>query len=167
MKHLLTAIALSVVPLFAQAAPPTDESIKALFKVMKAEAVIEGVYASMVPMMRRTAEQGAGGAALSDAQKAAMERGLNRMADLLRTEMSWTRMEPLQIAIYRESFDQAEVDGLIAFYQSPVGQSYVSKMPVVTQRAMQEVQAQMQQLLPKVQALALELNAEMKAASGK
>lgn len=43
-------------------------------------------------------------------------------------------MEPIQIPIYRETFEQAEIDGLIAFYGSPVGQAFVNKMPTVSQK---------------------------------
>lgn len=38
----------------------------------------------------------------------------------------------MQLRIQRESFDQVEIDGLIQFYRSPIGQSLVRKIPVVT-----------------------------------
>jgi hypothetical protein len=85
------------------------------------------------------------------------------MSELIRTELSWVKMEPMQIRIYRESFDQAEIDGLIQFYRSPVGQSFVSKMPVVTQKAMAEMQVYMQQVMPKMQAAMQEMTAEVKS----
>ena len=59
-------------------------------------------------------------------------------------------MRPIYLGIYRETFDQAEIDGLIAFYRSPIGQSFVRKMPAVVQRSMAVTQTQMQVVMPKL-----------------
>ena len=62
---------------------------------------------------------------------------------------------------YREMFSQEEIDGLIAFYRTPVGQSLVSKQPELMKRTMtimQQCLAPMMQRIQKMsEATALEL----------
>jgi hypothetical protein len=56
----------------------------------------------------------------------------------------------MYIQIYKESFDQEDVDGLIAFYSSKVGQNYINKMPLAMQKTMAAVQQRMGPMLSRV-----------------
>lgn len=161
-RHTLASLALAGFAATAAAAPPTDESLRTLFAVSKAEAVLDSMYAALEPAMRQGMAQAAQGQTLSAEQQRVLERAPQRLAAVLRTELSWDKMLPTQMAIFRESFDQAEVDGLIAFYKSPVGQSFVNKMPAVQQKAMTAVQGHMQQVLPRIKAAMDEVLAEAK-----
>lgn len=163
MKALL-ALVLSLASLGANAAPPSDESIQTLFKVMKAETLLDGIYASIEPVMRQSIAQASQGQTLTDQQRRLMELAPQRLSELLRRELSWAKLEPIQLAIYRETFDQAEIDGLIAFYRTPVGQAFVDKMPLASQRAMLATQRQMQEVTPKIKAAMDALMAEVQAA---
>lgn len=167
MKTLLAALSLSLFALSASAAPPTDESIRTLFTVMKTEASLDQFYAVFEPAMVQGLVQTAAGKELTPEKKSIFDRYFLRVSELMRTEMSWAKLEPMHIKIYRESFDQAEIDGLIAFYGSPIGQSFASKMPVVTQKAMAEIQPYMQQLMPKIKTATQEMAKEIKMAESK
>ena len=162
MKQLLSLLLLSFAPLLAMAAPPSEESIAALFKVMIAESLIDSIYASIEPAMRQGMLQAAAGKTLTDEQKRVLELAPQKLSAIMRTEMSWEKMLPIQIAIYREGFEQSEIDGLISFYSSPIGQSFVNKMPVVTQKAMTSMQTYMQAVAPKIQAAMQQILAEAK-----
>ncbi len=126
--------------------------------------MVNGMYAALEPAMRQGMAQATGGKEPTQEQKRIMDRFAQRMSELMRSELSWAKMEPMQIRIYRESFEQTEVDGLIEFYRSPIGQSFLSKMPVVTQKAMAEMQVYMQQVLPKMQSAMQEMSTEVKSA---
>lgn len=39
--------------------------------------------------------------------------------------------------VYMESFTEAELDGILAFYSTPVGQKMTSELPVIMQKSMQ------------------------------
>ena len=75
-----------------------------------------------------------------------------KFAKVLREEMNWASMRPLFTQIYQESYTQEEVDGLVAFYQSPIGIAYTEKMPIVMQKTMTLVQARMGPMMEKMQA---------------
>ncbi|MDR7094348.1 DUF2059 domain-containing protein [Hydrogenophaga laconesensis] len=152
MKQTLAAALLgSMVSLTAHAAPPSDASIATLLSVTQSDKMLDTMYANMEQMIRQGMQQATAGKALSDEQKRVMELAPTRIARLMREEITWASMEPMIVQVYRESFDQAEIDGLIAFYQSPVGQSFVAKMPLVMQRSMDASQAQLQAFMPKLQ----------------
>jgi len=162
MRKLISLLALSGCSLAAVAAPPSDESILTLFKVMKAESLLDSVYATLEPAMKQSMEQAAAGKTLNAEQRRVLELAPQRLSQVLRTELSWEALQPIQVSIYRESFDQDEINALIAFYKSPIGQSFVNKMPLVTQKAMAATQSHMQHVIPKLKAAMDEVLAEAK-----
>jgi uncharacterized protein len=164
MKNLLVSLLLCCASVPGWANQPTDASLRALFAEMKLESMMDGMYASLEPIIRQSMASATAGKEVTPQQKKAMELYPQRMSELMRSELSWAKLEPMQMKIYRESFDQAEIDGLIAFYRSPVGRSFTTKMPVVTQKAMMEMQQVTQQFMPKLQAAMQELIKEVQAA---
>ena len=70
----------------------------------------------------------------------------------------------MYLRIYQDSLNQAEVDGMIAFYKTPAGQAVIKKLPVLVQKVMAELPVIMGPVMQKIQPLAMELDAEMKAA---
>lgn len=87
----------------------------------------------------------------------------------LKNEFGWDVMEPIYLKLYADSFSQAEVAGMLSFYRSPVGHAVVQKLPLVMQNTMTSMQQRMAALVPKIQQLAQETAAEIKAqnAAGK
>jgi hypothetical protein len=167
MKKPLLSLILALCSLACAAAPASDESIRTLFKIMKTEALLDSIYAGMEPAMRQAVARQAEGKPLSDEQRRFMERMPQRISEILRSELSWAAVEPMQVAVYRESFEQAEIDALIAFYRSPVGQAFINKMPAVTQKAMAAMQTHMQQVIPRIEAAVQRLVEEAKLAPGR
>lgn len=163
MKQTLVAAVLGcAMGLTAHAAPPSDASIATLLSVTQSDKMLETMYANMEQMIRQGMQQAVTGKTLTDEQKRVMELAPARLAKVMREEITWASMEPSIVKVYRETFDQTEIDGLIAFYQSPVGQSFVSKMPLVMQRSMEASQTQLQAFMPKLQAAMRDVMKEAK-----
>jgi hypothetical protein len=148
-------LALSV--LLACAAPPpalateaSTASIEQLFVVTKAEAMVDSMFASIEQAMRKGMQQATQGRTLSEEQQRVLEAAPRQFMEVMRQEMSWATMKEIYIPIYRESFSEEEIQGLIAFYETPAGRAYVDKMPLVMQRSMAVAQQRMQPLLPKM-----------------
>ena len=149
LRICMFSILLAVCTL-STAAPPTDASVRTLLEVTKTQSMLDQAYASMEQFIKQGMTQEMAGRSLNDEQRRAMEIAPAKIAQVMRKEMSWELMRPIYTAIYQETFDQAEIDGLIAFYRSPVGQSFVSKMPAVMHRSMSVMQVQMQAIAPKL-----------------
>lgn len=81
---------------------------------------------------------------------------------VMRQEVTWQKPKPVHVQLYRETFDQEEIDGLVAFHASPAGQAFVDKMPVVLQESMAISQSLMQPLFPKMTAAMQEAMTEAK-----
>ena len=73
-----------------------------------------------------------------------------RVNALMLEQMSWARLKPGFARIYAEAFSQEEVDGLIAFYQGPIGSALISKTPQLMQRSIQMMQERMAPMLQQV-----------------
>jgi hypothetical protein len=151
MKRQLTALLLAAA-CSAWAAPPTEASVERLLTLTRAEAVIDQVYAGIEQSMRQGMLAATAGRTLNAEQQRMIDLAPARLAAVMKQEMSWASMKADYIEIYRSSFEQAEIDGLIAFYESPAGQAFVAKMPTVVQKSMQVSQSRMQSFVPKLQA---------------
>lgn len=78
------------------------------------------------------------------------------LQDFYHEQMSWTALEPEYTRLYLELFTEPEVRELIAFYQSPLGQKMLTKMPLLmaksSELATRRIQAAMPQLMQRMQA---------------
>ena len=135
----------------AIAAPPSAQSIETLLEVTKVESMVDSMYASVESMMRQMMEKTIGNKSLTTEQRKSLEAMPARFVTLFKSEISWSTLKPQYIQIYKEVFEQEDIDGMITFYRSPVGQSCILKMPLAMQKSMMMAQSQMQSLIPKMQ----------------
>ena len=70
-----------------------------------------------------------------------------RILDL--TKNLWITMRPQLVTVYSETFSAEEIDGILAFYQSPAGHALLDKRPVIMSKTMAL-------LMPEIQRLAKE-----------
>ena len=139
MKKIALLIPLFCLSLAAHAAPPTLESIERLMAVSQADKTADAVRSQVRASMKMMTDQMLQGQPVTTAEQRAVDNFTAKVSGMMSEELSPDRLRPIYVVMYRENFTQEEVDGLIAFYQSPVGQSLLTKMP----RAMQGVNAEM------------------------
>ena len=150
--HALFLLALSFCA-SAVAAPASTESIEKLLVVGKAQSLLESSYANVDTMMRQGVIQGTGGRALTADELQRVDVMSAKLTALMKDEMSWAKIKPEYIRLYAQTFDQQEVDGMIAFYATPAGQAMINKMPLLLQNTMALMQTQMAALMPKMMAI--------------
>ena len=161
MRRLLAFAAL-LASLNAHAAPASAESVETLLAVTKVESMMDTLYASMEQMMRQGTKQAVQGIPVSPEQQSVLDAVPAKFIAVVREEVSWNKLKPLYVQLYRETFEQEEIDGLIAFYASPAGQAFINKMPVVLQKSMEISQSLMQSIVPKMSAAMKEAMIEAK-----
>lgn len=141
VHSFLLALSLAcLLPPSAWAAEPSAASVEKLMEVTKTEALVEQMYGNFETAMRAGMQQAVAGRRLTDQQQAIINEAPREFAAVLREELSWAKIKPLYVGIYRESFTQEEIDGMLAFYATPVGQATIEKMPQVMTRSMQLMQ---------------------------
>jgi hypothetical protein len=84
-----------------------------------------------------------------------------RMVQYLQSEISWERMEPLYMRLYKKTFTQEEVDGIARFYGTPEGQAMIRKMPALMTNLMGEMQALMSGMQARFEQISRETAAEL------
>lgn len=150
MKRTLAVVLAALVQAGAFAAPATEASVEQLLDVTNARQTLEGSYVQVERMMRNMVRQGAGSQPLTEREQQAMETSVAKTMALLKKEFTWDLLKADFVKLYVNTFDQSEIDGLLAFYRSPAGQAFVQKMPLVMQGSMEISQVRMQALMPKL-----------------
>jgi hypothetical protein len=147
-------------------AQASAESVERLMEVMKVQNQVETMHAQTIPAMQNAMRQ----ALRQQIGSAEAERMFDAMAprigSLLREEMSWARLKPDFAVIYAEGFSQQEIDGLIAFYQGPIGKALIDKLPQLTQRSIQLMQQRMGPMMERTMQIAREEVEKEMARSG-
>lgn len=150
MKKILATLSFAAFVGGAQAAPASTESIERLLTMTRTEALLDTVYASTEQMMRQSMRQTLGARSLSAEQQRVVDELPVKFVATMRQEFNWSTLKPQYVRLYQETFEQSEIDGLIAFYASPAGQAFIDKMPLVMQKSMSIVQEQMRTLMPRI-----------------
>lgn len=148
----------------AYSASPTTESIDELFAVTKTEKTLDAAYGNMDKFMRQMLNDSLRGEKLTPGQQKYIDDFSAKYVQGIREELSWSKLHPLFVQIYQDTFSQEEIDGLVAFYKSPAGAAFVEKMPLVMQKSMVAMQGRLVPLMEKMKAAARQAAADAKAA---
>lgn len=164
IKHLALFLALAFVAGSVQAQPPTDASIEQLLYETHAESMMSSVQAQTRTMMQ-TMIQKMSDKQLTPKQQAVIDNFIEKYTAAMADYMTWDRFKSLYMSVYRETFTQEELNGILEFYQSPAGQSFIAKMPTLMSKIMQQMPDLMAPMMEKAKQMGKDLDREMKAAS--
>ena len=142
---------------------PTAESINQLLEVMQAKALVDAIPQQMDAYYTSFLTKLTEGKPISAEQQQAIDRMRQKVRDMMHEEFSWESMESIYQEVYAKTFSQSEIDSMISFYGSPAGRAVVVKLPLAMQNTMAVMQQRMQAVLPKIQQMAKDTAAEIKA----
>jgi uncharacterized protein len=92
----------------------------------------------------------------SPEQLARVQEVMDKLMDLVKAKMAWARLRPDFIKAYSDLYTDEEIDGMLAFYESPAGRGFIDKLPQLTQKTIAISQAQMGDLMPEIQRIVAE-----------
>jgi hypothetical protein len=164
MRRLVIAVAAVAFTQAVCAAPPSAESIDTLLAITKSEKLLDNMLATIDQMTRQSVAAATKNEHLTPAQQQICDAKMAKYAQVIKEELSWSKMRSLYVQVYQESFTQEEIDGLIAFYRSPAGAAFVEKMPVVMQKSMTIMQSRLAPMMERMKAVTQEAVEEAKAA---
>ena len=151
-KIILAVLVLCGTVFSCQAARPTTESIETLMAVSGTQKILDSMYGTLEQSMRQSLERTTAGQPVSPEQRRYLDAAPAVFANSVREEMSWEKLKPIFIDLYQDNFTQEEIDGMVAFYKSPVGVAFVNKVPAVMQQAQLRMQVRLQPMLEKMKA---------------
>ena len=152
-NYFLCLTVLLIVSLSATAAPPSDQSIEEMMRVMQVEKMLNQMLAQMETGMEQGLQQSLQGKTATGAQKARIAEFQKKLSGILKDELSFAKMKDVYLQVYRETFTQEEITSIIAFYSSPAGKAMVEKEPVAMQKAGTLMQARIGPMTQKLQAM--------------
>lgn len=142
-------------------APPSDGSLRELLEVTDARKLVDSALLQMEQVSDRTAQQAMAGKDLSAANQESIQKFRARLSAILRDELSWEKLEPMYLDIYRSSLSQDEVDGMLKFYKSDAGRAMTRKMPDIMQASVVEMQKRIPALIQRLEEARNEFVREM------
>jgi hypothetical protein len=86
-------------------------------------------------------------------QTALLTEYRGKVQQITTEEVGYEQLRPMLVNLYATSFTDAELDGIIAFYKTPAGQSLVAKMPEIAGKTTGTVQERIKELQPKLAAV--------------
>lgn len=152
----LTILVFSLVTVYPVLADEAKEKKLAeeLLNLMNIKQNQEKFFSQIKEMQAKQIEKYATNHPKEDVEK--QQKMLDDGMALMVKEMSWDTMKGQYVQVYTEVFDEAELQGLVEFYQGPVGKKFLEKNPELTTKMMQVSQKKMDEVLPKLQAMSRE-----------
>jgi uncharacterized protein len=150
----------------ANSAPASDASIRQMLDLTNARQLISSMKGQMDTVMNTAMQNAMRGQTLTPERQAVIDRMTAKMSAVVSDMLNWDDLLPMYIRIYRDSFTQDEIDGVIKFYKSAAGQAYLKKLPLVMQNVMREMQGFMKPALDKMQVIQKESLQELKELPG-
>lgn len=88
---------------------------------------------------------------LSAEAKARQQQVMKVVLEETQASFSWEKIKPTFIEIYAETFTPEELQGMIAFFKTPIGQKWIEKQPQLQAATMQKMQSLIMSMQPKMQ----------------
>jgi len=157
MKFELAATAIVVTLTFLVFPARAQESTKTanieeLLKLSNMESLSQQIYGQIRAMTSKQLDSIAG----SEKTKAEAAEVVDKLMARIQDRFSWDKMKPEYVRLYDEVYSDAEIAGILAFYKSPAGQAYLTKMPQLMGKSMEMAQRQMADVMPGIQRITKE-----------
>lgn len=154
MKHSRTLIGFAAAFLLAGAAWADDASRMAkadeLLRITKGDQNFKPLLARAQAMLKAEAVR----KEPADADKAARAAIEQKISQILSDEMNWDKLRPQFVKLYADKFTEEELEGILSFYKSPLGQAWTAKSSELTAeavkvsgQAMQDAQAKIRKVI--------------------
>jgi len=165
-KVFIAFILMSLI--FSSAAVAKDDSFRAsvekLLILMKVDKYMDQSFEQIKPIILERIQEMSSGE-LTKEQSKTMEKYMEKLFNLMKAEMSWDKIKEDYIELYMSVYTKEEVNELIKFYQSPIGQKTIEKMPVIMEKSTEISYKYLMNMIPKIEELAAEMQEEFSSCS--
>jgi hypothetical protein len=137
-----------VAALIPAAAQPRSkqQKIERILELTNPDTVVTEVVTQVDGMMRQIQPNP------TPQQKARRAEALDKISKLAKQRI--LKMRPELVKAYAETFTDEEIDGMLAFYETPAGKATVTKIPVVNSRMSGLIQTEINALGPEINKIA-------------
>ncbi|RDH45842.1 DUF2059 domain-containing protein [Zooshikella ganghwensis] len=90
-----------------------DKKLNELVNLMDMDSMVESMHSQMKVMTQNMFTQ----MGVQSSEQAIFDEYYNQIMLIIKEDMSWSKMEPLVVDIYRRNFTEKEIDDMLAFYK--------------------------------------------------
>src|SRR5688500_7993003 len=105
---LAAAVLLFATPVFSQAQPASEASIRELLAVTYSKAILEQAYGQIGGMMEKAMSEAMGGKPRSAEQERLLAEFRSKVVATMTEQMGWEYLEPACIELYGSTFTQSD-----------------------------------------------------------
>jgi hypothetical protein len=151
---LVVLVALILAPMGARADDASKTAkVKELFAVMHMDHSLDRMRSAMSQQVQATAKNAPGTEQMTPEKKKMQQEFIDNSMKVVDDNFGWTVLEPAYVKLYADTYTEAELDGILAFYKSPAGQAMLTKTPQLAGGVMLIVHGRMDGFEPKMQGL--------------
>jgi len=166
MRRTLRILALAC--LFTGLAAHADETtkrakVKDLFRLTFMEKRAEQTRAAALAQANAFGARQFAALKLPETENRTSQDYYKALYALIASKYDWAKLEPAYEQIYVTLYSEEELDGILAFYKSPVGQTMLAKTPEATRRILEVSSQQVDSLTPAIQKLTEDYLARLQA----
>jgi len=138
-----------------------------LFMLLRMDTMMDQLMVGVKKQVQQITESMPGADQATPEQKKQITDFQQRVMDVVNQKIGWKALEPDFINLYASTYTEEELDGIVAFYKSPIGQKMIEKTPVLTAKSTQITQQKMSELQPQLSQMVQDFMKQMAAATGK
>jgi hypothetical protein len=127
--------------------------VQDLFVTMHMDRTMAQLMDMVMKQVQQVTGSMPGADKITPEQKKILDDFQKRVDDMVSGSLGWKALEPEYVTLYSNTFSEEEIDGLLTFYKSPVGQVLLDKTPELTTQGGVIAQAKMAALQPKMNAM--------------
>ena len=158
MKITLLILSVSIFSYTAIADVNNSEKAKELMSIMKIKENVEKMFSEVSKFSDGMIDA----RNLSEEEKAKAKELTKSSTETIFKEMLKMDWEGMTAEIYAEVFTTDELQGLIDFYKTPIGQKFIDKQLELQKATLGRMQMEMAKVMPKLQQSILESIEEVK-----
>ena len=144
---LITVVIMTAMGVFCADKAAERAAAEKLLSLMEVDKTMENTMEQAMNMPLAMIEQ----QNLTEEQKEEARASIEASMKVTKEKFAWKNLKKMFIDIYAEVLTVEELNGLIKFYESPIGQAYIKKQPQLTTLTMQKMQKLMGEAMPAIQ----------------
>ncbi len=138
-----------------------------LFLLLHMDTMMDQLMSGVKKQVQQITQSMPGADQATPEQKKQIADFQQRVMDLVNQKIGWKALEPDFITLYSSTYTEEELDGIITFYKSAVGQKMMEKTPELMTKSTQIAQQKMSELQPQLNQMVQDFMKQMAASMGK
>lgn len=138
-----------------------------LFVLLRMDTMMDQLMGGVRRQVQQITESMPGADVATPEQKKQIADFQQKVMDVVNQKIGWKALEPDFINLYASTYTEEELDGIVAFYKSPIGQKMIEKTPELTTKSTQITQQKMTELQPQLSQMVQDFMKQMAASMNK